>query len=72
MAQENKGAVYVATESGSANVNGEEILFTKGVTRVRQGHPLLKGRAQYFAKVDDSVHYEWESATAAPGEKRGG
>jgi hypothetical protein len=39
MAQENKGAVYVATESGSANVNGEEILFTKGVTRVRQGHP---------------------------------
>lgn len=72
MAQEYKGAVYVATESGSANVNGQEIIFTKGVTRVRQGHPLLKGRASLFARLDESVHYEWEAATAAPNEKRGG
>lgn len=71
MAQD-KGAVYVATDSGSANVDGHEIIFTKGVTRVRQGHPLLKGRSSLFAKVDDVVHYEWEAATAAPGEKRGG
>lgn len=71
MAQENKGAVYVAIESGAATVNGQEISFIKGITRVRQGHPLLKGRSQFFAKVDDAVHYEWEAATAAPNEKRG-
>lgn len=72
MAQ-NKGQVFVAIETGSAEINGETFPFTRGVTRVREGHPLLKGgRSQFFAPAEDSVTYEWESATSAPGEKRGG
>lgn len=65
------GRVFVARESGSAEVDGEQYSFVKGVTRVREGHPLLKGREHVFSPVDEVVHYEWESATAAPGEKRG-
>lgn len=70
-AKANKSDVYVAKESGSAEVNGETLTFTRGITRVRAGHPLLKGRESLFAPVDDTVHYDVEQATAAPGEKRG-
>ena len=65
------GRVFVARDSGSAEVDGEQYSFVKGVTRVREGHPLLAGREQLFEPVDDAVHYEWETATAAPGERRG-
>ncbi len=68
----NKGDVYVANESGSAEVDGETLTFTKGVTRVRVGHPLLKGREHLFDPIEMTVHYDVEQATAAPGEKRGG
>lgn len=63
--------VYVARESGAANVDGEDLVFVKGVTRVRGGHPLLKAVPDYFEPVDEAVHYEVEQATKAPGEKRG-
>jgi hypothetical protein len=65
------GDVYIAKESGSAEVDGRTLTFTKGITRVRAGHPLLKGREGLFEPVDDVVHYDVEQATAAPGEKRG-
>lgn len=69
----NAGLVYIATETGSTEIDGQTYAFTRGVTRVREGHPLLKGgRLRFFAPVEDSVTYEWEAATAAPGEKRGG
>jgi hypothetical protein len=64
-------AVFVAKESGSAEVDGAQLTFTKGVTRVREGHPLLTGREQLFEPIDESVHYDIETATAGPGEKRG-
>ena len=66
------GQVFVATQSGSAYVEGlGDVPFIRGVTRVRAGHPLLKGREYLFEPVDLTVHYDIEEATAAPGEKRG-
>lgn len=65
------GAVYIAIESGFADVNGEPVMFTKNRTRVREGHPLLKQCPTMFRPVDELVDLEVEQATAAPGELRG-
>jgi len=67
-----KDTVYIATESGSADIKGDVFIFVKDITRVRGNHPLLKVVPDYFAPVDDSVTYEVQTATKAPGEKRGG
>jgi hypothetical protein len=37
---------------------------------VREGHPLLKGRADLFEPYEPKVRFDVEQATAAPGEKR--
>ena len=68
-----KAEIYVAKESGQAEVDGVPYTFIKNVTRVRAGHPLLKikGIEVLFAPVDERVQYDVEQATAAPGEKRG-
>jgi len=68
-----RGAVYVATTSGSAEIKGQVYPFTKDVTRVREGHALLKlfAGTDTFKLVEDSVTYEVEKATRAPGEQRG-
>lgn len=66
------GAVYIATDSGSAEIKGETLVFSKGATLVREGHPLLKACPDFFELASDHVHYDVEQATAAPGEKRGG
>jgi hypothetical protein len=71
MAAKKTEEVYIATQSGVAEIKGEPLVFTKGVTRVRHGHPLLKAIPEAFEPVNDHVHYEVEKATAAPGEKRG-
>ena len=63
--------VYVARESGASLVGGETHTFTKGVTRVRRGHPLLDAVPDYFEPIDRSVHYDIEDATADPGRRRG-
>lgn len=63
--------VFVANTSGVAEIKGESFTFHAGVTRVRAGHPLLKACPDYFSPVTDAVTYEVESASAAPGEKRG-
>jgi hypothetical protein len=65
-----KSDIYVATESFSIPIDGVVQQIHKGLTRVREGHPLLKAAPDYFAPIDTSVHYEMEQATAAPGEKR--
>jgi hypothetical protein len=65
------GAVYVAIDSGSCEIKGENFSFTKGTTLVREGHALLKAVPDAFELVSDHVHYDVEQATAAPGEKRG-
>lgn len=63
------GKIYVATESFTVTLpNGVEHYIGAGKTRVREGHPLLKGREMYFKELD--VQYDVEQATKAPGEKR--
>ncbi len=71
MPQKSEPDIYVATETFSADIGGSPQMIYKGITRVRAGHPLLKGREALFAPVENSVDYEVEQATAAPGEKRG-
>jgi hypothetical protein len=73
MAREKKsGQVYIARDSGHAEIKGVPYVFHKGVTRVREGHPLvdLPGFENIFEPVDTGVHYDIEQATAAPGERR--
>ena len=60
--------VYVATASFEAFVDGERVLVQRGKTRVRDGHPILKGREHLF--VPQTVRFDVEQATQAPGEKR--
>lgn len=62
------GKIYVATESFTVALDGVEHKIGAGKTRVREGHPLLKGREMYFKELD--VQYDVERATKAPGEKR--
>jgi hypothetical protein len=40
--------IYVAKESFSVLLDGEQVIVSKGITRVRAGHPILKGREQWF------------------------
>lgn len=63
--------VMVAIESGSADIDGVPHTFVRGVTRVARSHPLAKTHPQWFAEAEQGLTYEVESATAAPGEKRG-
>ncbi len=66
-----KDEVYVATDTGVAEIKGVPFPFYAGVTRVRGDHPLVKACPLFFEPITDHLHYETESATAAPGEKRG-
>ncbi len=61
--------VYVPTDSFSTDVDGTPVVFKKYVTRVREGHPILDTHPELFEEM--RVDYEWEQATAAPGEMRG-
>lgn len=61
--------LYIATESFDTTVKGELAQVKGGMTIVREGHPLLKGREHLFKEVE--AHFEVEKATAEPGEKRG-
>jgi hypothetical protein len=69
MAAFNKGDILVATETFATVVDGVPISVRRGETRVRAGHPLVKGREMWFKVLD--VQYDTEQATAAPGEVRG-
>ena len=60
--------VYVAKESFACRLDGKRVIVNRGKTRVRHGHPLLKGREHLFSPI--GVHYDVEQATAAPGEVR--
>lgn len=60
--------IYVPTESFSVDVDGVPSIFKRDVTRVREGHPILETHGHMFEEI--RVEYEWESATAAPGEVR--
>lgn len=72
MARKGEGKIFVITQTGAAEIDGQRYTFYAGVTRVREGHPLLKSLApDFYKEVDETVHYEWETATQAPGEQRG-
>lgn len=66
------GQVYVARDSGQAEIKGVPYFFHKGITRVRDGHPLTKldGFDNIFEPVDGHVHFDTEQATSAPDETR--
>lgn len=67
---ETGGRILVAKDSFSARYQGADHAFVAGVTRVREGHPILAGLEHLFVPAE--ADYEWEQATAAPGERRGG
>lgn len=60
--------VYVAKKTAVLQVDGKRVTIRRGLTRVREGHPLLDGREDLFEPL--TVHYDVEQASAAPGEKR--
>lgn len=59
--------IFEAIESFATQYDGEDITVQVG-ERIREGHPLLKGREDRFKPLE--VKYEVEQATAAPSEKR--
>jgi hypothetical protein len=60
-----EGKVYIATVNGSASLpDGSTAQLVAGVTRVREGHPLLEGREALFKEM--LVHYDVETARQAP------
>lgn len=61
--------IYVANSSGVIRVDGVLHRYIRGRTRVRKGHALLRALPGRFDPLD--VTYDVETATAAPGEKRG-
>lgn len=62
------GKIFVAVDSAAFEYDGDMIVVHKGVTRVREGHPMLKEHQELFKPID--VHYDIEQATRAPGERR--
>jgi hypothetical protein len=62
------GTIYVATTTFHADIGGTPVLIREGMDRVREGHPLLTGREQFFKPLD--VQYDVEDASAKPGTKR--
>jgi hypothetical protein len=63
------GKIFVAKESFSTVLkDGTPVAIQANITRVREGHELLKGREVFFKPLD--VQYDIEQATAAPAEVR--
>lgn len=60
--------ILVARQSFTAELDGVPVSVVRGVTHVREGHPLLEGREELFEPV--TVHFEVNSAAPA-GETRG-
>lgn len=58
------GKIYVATQSAVVYTDDGPVVLRGGVTRVREGHPLLKGRMDLFE--EQTVEYEVETARQAP------
>jgi hypothetical protein len=58
--------VYVATRTAHIDVNGRRERITKGQTRVRAGHPLLKQYASFFKPAGEGVKFETEDAIDRP------
>ncbi|MCR4339223.1 MAG: hypothetical protein NUW01_04965 [Gemmatimonadaceae bacterium] len=68
-ATKNEARIFIAKETFSTVVDGSPVVVAAGVTRVREGHSLLRGREHMFEVM--RVDYEVEQMTNAPGEHRG-
>lgn len=56
------GKMFIAQESGVCEVDGQELTFIKGRTRVREGHALLAAVPDgYFLEVEDVPDFETRS-----------
>ncbi len=66
---DNSNDLMVATTSFAAGVNGVQHQVFAGKTRVRRSDPLFFARPEAWEAINTSPTIE--SATAAPGEKRG-
>jgi hypothetical protein len=62
--------VYVAKETIHVQTKDGAVVIHKG-ERLREGHPYMRGREEFFSVPDTDVMYDVEAATAAPGERRG-
>lgn len=64
--------ILVANTSAVLTHEGRRVVLRRGVTLVREGHPITQGREHMFEPI--TLHYDHEApveqATAAPGEKR--
>lgn len=63
------GGLYVARDSFTVDLDGVPTTITKGITRVREGHPLLDGRESLFEPI--AAHFEVDAPSVARGETRG-
>jgi len=61
---------FVATRTFVCTVQGRRRIVERGVTRVREGDPILFGRDDCFALADVALP-RVEAATNDPGELRG-
>lgn len=61
--------IMIAVDSGVVVHDGREQIVTKGVTRARRGHQIVRANPSLWRPID--VHFDIEQATAAPGELRG-
>jgi len=65
-----QSTIYVATQTFNTMIDGQPALITEGITRVREGHPLLEAHRDYYKVLD--VHYDVEDTVDRPGRPRGG
>ena len=65
-----KPGMVIANETFFKEFEGSVHSFVRGETRVRVGHPILKGVEHLFVPL--TANYEWEQATQAPAERREG
>lgn len=54
------GRIFVALDSLSADVDGVHFVVHKGDT-VREGHPILEGRDNFFEVRKNEAKYEYEA-----------
>lgn len=68
MAKQDPNEMMVATQSGSAMIDGVEVRFYADRTRVTRDDELVKLYPDWFTSLGFSA--PTETATAEPGEKR--
>jgi hypothetical protein len=59
------GKIYVAKSNALIKLgDGNSVVLKQGITRVREGHPLLNGHESMFEEI--GVHYDVETTRQAP------